>query len=102
MVSTKVVVGAATASKLQASSSSMAPNPGKATILALGHGFPQQLVMQDYVVDGFMRNTNCDDPELKEKLTRLCKTTTVKTRYVVMSEEILKSYPSWRMRGSRQ
>ena len=52
--------------------SSMAPNPGKATILALGHAFPQQLVMQDYVVDGFMKNTNCDDPELKEKLTRLC------------------------------
>jgi len=52
--------------------SSMAPNPGKATILALGHAFPQQLVMQDYVVDGFMKNTNCDDQELKEKLTRLC------------------------------
>uniref|UniRef100_A0A0D9WXX5 Chalcone synthase n=1 Tax=Leersia perrieri TaxID=77586 RepID=A0A0D9WXX5_9ORYZ len=83
----------ATASKQASSTSSMAPNPGKATILALGHAFPQQLVMQDYVVDGFMRNTNCDDPELKEKLTRLCKTTTVKTRYVVMSEEILRSYP---------
>lgn len=53
-------------------SSMLAPNPGKATILALGHAFPQQLVMQDYVVDGFMKNTNCDDPELKEKLTRLC------------------------------
>ncbi|EAZ39507.1 hypothetical protein OsJ_23944 [Oryza sativa Japonica Group] len=103
--------------------SSMAPNPGKATILALGHAFPQQLVMQDYVVDGFMRNTNCDDPELKEKLTRLCtvpdpnliicsykyiystiielacKTTTVKTRYVVMSEEILKSYPELAQEG---
>lgn len=52
--------------------SSIAPTPGKATILALGHAFPQQLVMQDYVVDGFMRNTKCDDPELKEKLTRLC------------------------------
>ena len=53
-------------------SSMLAPNPGKAMILALGHAFPQQLVMQDYVVDGFMKNTNCDDPELKEKLTRLC------------------------------
>ncbi|PUZ69356.1 hypothetical protein GQ55_2G101500 [Panicum hallii var. hallii] len=79
--------------------SSMAPNPGKATILALGHAFPQQLVMQDYVVDGFMKNTNCDDPELKEKLTRLCKTTTVKTRYVVMSEEILRSYPELAQEG---
>ncbi|KAL6611372.1 hypothetical protein ACP70R_039300 [Stipagrostis hirtigluma subsp. patula] len=77
----------------------MAPNPGKATILALGHAFPQQLVMQDYVVDGFMKNTNCDDPELKEKLTRLCKTTTVKTRYVVMSEEILRNYPELAQEG---
>lgn len=61
-----------TPSNKHAASSMLAPNPGKATILALGHAFPQQLVMQDYVVDGFMKNTNCDDPELKEKLTRLC------------------------------
>ncbi|GJN07700.1 hypothetical protein PR202_ga25553 [Eleusine coracana subsp. coracana] len=80
-------------STMMKQASSMVPTPGKATILALGHAFPQQLVMQDYVVDGFMRNTKCDDPELKEKLTRLCQTTTVKTRYVVMSEEILKNYP---------
>ncbi|KAF8690756.1 hypothetical protein HU200_041141 [Digitaria exilis] len=86
-----------TATSKQASS--MAPNPGKATILALGHAFPQQLVMQDFVVDGFMKNTNCDDPELKEKLTRLCKTTTVKTRYVVMSDEILKNYPELAQEG---
>jgi hypothetical protein len=50
----------------------LAPNPGKATILALGHAFPQQLVMQDYFVDGFMRNTHCDDPVIREKLNRLC------------------------------
>lgn len=36
---------------------------------------------------------NCDNPELKQKLARLCKTTTVKTRSVVMLEEILKKYP---------
>lgn len=64
--------GMDTTSNKHAPSSMLAPNPGKATILALGHAFPQQLVMQDYVVDGFMKNTNCDDPELKEKLTRLC------------------------------
>ncbi|OEL24539.1 Type III polyketide synthase B [Dichanthelium oligosanthes] len=92
----KTMVSNTTANK---QGSSMAPNPGKATILALGHAFPQQLVMQDYVVDGFMKNTNCDDPELKEKLTRLCKTTTVKTRYVVMSEEILKNYPELAQEG---
>ncbi|KAK8463731.1 hypothetical protein PHAVU_011G026000 [Phaseolus vulgaris] len=68
-------------------------NPGKATILALGKAFPPQLVMQEFLVDGYFRSTNCDNPELKQKLTRLCKTTTVKTRYVVMSEEILIKYP---------
>ena len=48
------------------------PNPGKATILAIGKAFPQQLVMQEYLVDGYFKTTNCDDPELKQKLTRLC------------------------------
>ncbi|KAJ4785550.1 Chalcone synthase [Rhynchospora pubera] len=72
---------------------------GNATILALGKAFPQQLVMQDYLVDGFFKSTNCTDHELKQKLTRLCKTTTVKTRYVVMSEEILKNYPELATEG---
>lgn len=48
--------------------------PGKATILALGKAFPSQLVMQEFLVDGYFRNTNCDDPDLKRKLTRLCDT----------------------------
>uniref|UniRef100_A0ACD5TZ53 Uncharacterized protein n=1 Tax=Avena sativa TaxID=4498 RepID=A0ACD5TZ53_AVESA len=98
MVSTDVDTMAA--KKQQATTCCLAPNPGKATILALGHAFPQQLVMQDYFVDGFMRNTHCNDPEIKEKLTRLCKTTTVKTRYVVMSDEILKSCPELALEGS--
>ncbi|KAJ4716717.1 putative Chalcone synthase [Melia azedarach] len=75
------------------------PGTGKATILSLGKAFPHQLVMQEFLVDGYFRNTNCDDPELKQKLTRLCKTTTVKTRYVVMSEEILKKYPELAVEG---
>ncbi|CAI9764356.1 unnamed protein product [Fraxinus pennsylvanica] len=74
-------------------------NPRKATILALGKAFPHQLVMQEFLVDGYFKNTNCDDPELKLKLTRLCKSTTVKTRYVVMSEEILKKYPELAVEG---
>ncbi|XP_057746175.1 type III polyketide synthase B [Arachis stenosperma] len=74
-------------------------NPGKATILALGKAFPHQLVMQEYLVDGYFRDTNCDDLELKQKLSRLCKTTTVKTRYVVMSEEILRKYPELALEG---
>ncbi|KAJ6897381.1 hypothetical protein NC651_023292 [Populus alba x Populus x berolinensis] len=74
-------------------------NPGKATILALGKAFPHQLVMQEFLVDGYFKNTNCDDLELKQKLTRLCKTTTVKTRYVVMSDELLKKYPELAIEG---
>ncbi|RWW76387.1 hypothetical protein BHE74_00015527 [Ensete ventricosum] len=67
---------------------------GKATnILALGKAFPKQLVMQDLLVDGYFRNTNCTDPDLKKKLARLCKTTTVKTRYLVMCDEILQNHP---------
>ncbi|CAN1783313.1 Type III polyketide synthase B [Linum perenne] len=80
-------------------SSTRKASPGKATILALGKAFPHQLVMQEFLVDGYFKNTNCDDPELKEKLTRLCKTTTVKTRYVVMSDEILKQYPELALEG---
>ncbi|ONK71417.1 uncharacterized protein A4U43_C04F8340 [Asparagus officinalis] len=74
-------------------------NKGKACILALGKAFPHQIVMQDYLVDGYFKNTNCEDPELKQKLARLCKTTTVKTRYVVMSEEILNKYPELAKEG---
>ncbi|KAK4340435.1 hypothetical protein RND71_041897 [Anisodus tanguticus] len=74
-------------------------NSGNANILALGKAFPHQLVMQEFLVDGYFKNTNCDDPELKQRLTRLCKTTTVKTRYVVMSEEILKKYPELTVEG---
>ncbi|XP_075488660.1 type III polyketide synthase B [Primulina tabacum] len=74
-------------------------SPEKAVILAIGKAFPHQLVMQEFLVDGYFKNTNCDDPDLKQKLTRLCKTTTVKTRYVVMSEEILKKYPELAIEG---
>ncbi|GAB2225233.1 hypothetical protein Droror1_Dr00006024 [Drosera rotundifolia] len=75
-------------------------NPGKATILALGKAFPHQLIMQEFLVDGYFKNINCDNIELKEKLTRLCRTTTVKTRYVVMCEEILKKHPELAIEGS--
>lgn len=54
------------------SGSSKKANPGKATILALGKAFPHQLVMQEFLVDGYFKNTNCDNPDLKQKLARLC------------------------------
>ncbi|KAK1297457.1 Chalcone synthase A [Acorus calamus] len=71
--------------------------PGKATVLALGKAFPHQLIMQELLVDAYFKNTKCDDPNLKQKLTR--KSTTVKTRYVVMSEDMLNKYPELAIEG---
>ncbi|KAG6410844.1 hypothetical protein SASPL_128914 [Salvia splendens] len=71
----------------------------KAIILGLGKAFPHQLVLQDFLVDAYFKITNRHDPDLKQKLVRLCKTTSVKTRYVVMSEEILAQYPELAMEG---
>ncbi|KAJ0803275.1 putative chalcone/stilbene synthase, polyketide synthase, type III, thiolase [Helianthus annuus] len=76
------------------------PTPGKATVLAIGKAFPSQLVPQDCLVEGYFRDTNCADFAMKEKLARLCKTTTVKTRYTVMSKEILDKYPELATEGS--
>ncbi|XP_075478377.1 type III polyketide synthase A-like [Primulina tabacum] len=74
--------------------------PGKATVLAIGKAFPSQVVPQDCLVEGYIRDTKCDDLAIKEKLERLCKTTTVKTRYTVMSKEILDKYPELTTEGS--
>ncbi|CAO2826762.1 unnamed protein product [Amaranthus hypochondriacus] len=74
--------------------------PGKATVLAIGKAFPKQLIPQSHLVEGFIRDTNCHDQVIKEKLERLCKTTTVKTRYTVMSREILNEYPELATEGS--
>ncbi|RZC67655.1 hypothetical protein C5167_011340 [Papaver somniferum] len=73
---------------------------GKATVLALGKAFPAQLIPQDCLVEGYFRATHCDDPAIKEKLERLCKNTTVKTRYTVMSQEILDKYPELAEEGT--
>ncbi|KAK9274097.1 hypothetical protein L1049_018911 [Liquidambar formosana] len=76
------------------------PTPGKATVLAMGKAFPSQLIPQDRLVEGYFRDTKCEDLAIKEKLERLCKTTTVKTRYTVMSKEILDKYPELVTEGS--
>ncbi|MCO5551928.1 hypothetical protein L7F22_005435 [Adiantum nelumboides] len=76
------------------------PTSGKAAILAFGKAFPSIEVKQEYLAEGYLRDTNCDDPVLKAKLERLCKSTTVKTRYVVMSPEILAKYPELTVEGA--
>lgn len=50
-----------------------APAPGKATVLALGKAFPKQVIPQEHLVEGFIRDTKCEDVSIKEKLERLCK-----------------------------
>ncbi|KAG8391558.1 hypothetical protein BUALT_Bualt01G0200100 [Buddleja alternifolia] len=86
--------------KLFPSQARRVPTPGKATVLAIGKAFPSQLVPQDCLVEGFIRDTKCDDLVIKEKLERLCKTTTVKTRYTVMSKEVLDKYPELATEGT--
>ncbi|KHN05473.1 Chalcone synthase D [Glycine soja] len=73
-------------------------NPGKATILALGKAFPHQLVMQEYLVDRYSQTVTILNSS-RSSLDFVSKTTTVKTRYVVMSEEILKKYPELAAEG---
>ncbi|OVA08642.1 Chalcone/stilbene synthase [Macleaya cordata] len=72
---------------------------GKATVLAIGKAFPSQLIPQECLVEGYFRDTECQDPAIKEKLERLCKNTTVKTRYTVMCKEILDKYPELAKEG---
>ncbi|VVB06765.1 unnamed protein product [Arabis nemorensis] len=75
-------------------------NPGKATLLALGKAFPANVVSQDNLVEEYLREIKCDDPSVKDKLQHLCKTTTVQTRYTVMSGETLHKYPELAVEGS--
>ncbi|KAL3743767.1 type III polyketide synthase A [Eucalyptus grandis] len=86
--------------KPRPASTRRSPTPGKATILAIGKAFPSQVIPQECLVEGFIRDTKCEDASIKEKLERLCKTTTVKTRYTVMSKEILDKYPELVREGS--
>ncbi|KAH0933295.1 hypothetical protein HID58_010412 [Brassica napus] len=75
-------------------------NQGKATVLALGKAFPSNVVSQENLVEEYLREIKCDDPSIKEKLQHLCKTTTVKTRYTVMSSETMQKYPELATEGS--
>ncbi|KAI9182180.1 hypothetical protein LWI28_022859 [Acer negundo] len=74
--------------------------PGKAAVLAIGKAFPHQMIPQECLVEGYIRDTKCEDVSIKEKLERLCKTTTVKMRYTVMSKEILDKYPELATEGT--
>uniref|UniRef100_A0A804LBK0 Chalcone synthase n=1 Tax=Musa acuminata subsp. malaccensis TaxID=214687 RepID=A0A804LBK0_MUSAM len=68
---------------------------GPATILAIGTANPRNLVDQLAYPDFYFRVTNADDrQELKDKFKRICKTSTVKRRFIHLNEEILKANPT--------
>jgi hypothetical protein len=48
------------------------PTPGRAAVFAFGRAFPAQEVKQELLTEGYLRDTNCNDPVLKAKLERLC------------------------------
>jgi Chalcone and stilbene synthases, N-terminal domain len=45
----------------------------KAMVLALGKAFPDNVLLQENLVDGFLHDTKSEDPVMREKLERLCK-----------------------------
>lgn len=46
---------------------------GKAMLLALGKGFPDQVLPQEKVAESYLQESSCDDPATRAKLQRLCK-----------------------------
>ncbi|CAM6112420.1 unnamed protein product [Calypogeia fissa] len=75
--------------------------PGRATVLAIGRAVPDQVVHQEELAARFLKDMNCDqDPKVVAKLQRLCTNTTVKTRYSVMNEQMLRENPSFLVDGA--
>ncbi|PWZ22749.1 Type III polyketide synthase A [Zea mays] len=44
---------------------------GKAMLLALGKGFPDQVLPQEKVAESYLQESSCDDPDTRAKLERL-------------------------------
>ncbi|CAI9271324.1 unnamed protein product [Lactuca saligna] len=68
---------------------------GPATILAIGTATPPTCVLQSTYPESYFRVTKSDHmKELKEKFRRMCDKSTIKTRYMYLTEEILKDKPN--------
>ncbi|KAJ3702240.1 hypothetical protein LUZ61_005945 [Rhynchospora tenuis] len=71
---------------------------GLATVLAIGTAVPPVCVPQDTFPDFYFRVTNSEHlTELKDKMARICKGSTIKQRYVGMlanDGEIFKKHPN--------
>ncbi|KAL0924140.1 hypothetical protein M5K25_004948 [Dendrobium thyrsiflorum] len=68
---------------------------GPATVLAIGTATPPNVVYQDDYPDYYFRITNSEHlTELKEKFKRMCNKSMIRTRYMHLTEEILKENPN--------
>ncbi|NP_001306743.1 chalcone synthase-like [Pyrus x bretschneideri] len=68
---------------------------GPATVLAIGTSTPPNCVDQATYPDYYFRITNSEHKtELKEKFQRMCDKSMIKTRYMYLTEEILKENPT--------
>ncbi|CAH1436316.1 unnamed protein product [Lactuca virosa] len=68
---------------------------GPATILAIGTATPPTCVLQSTYPESYFRVTKSEHmKELKEKFRRMCDKSTIKTRYMRLTEEILKDKPN--------
>nr|Q9ZS41.1 RecName: Full=Chalcone synthase 1; AltName: Full=DcCHS1; AltName: Full=Naringenin-chalcone synthase 1 [Daucus carota]CAA07244.1 carrot chalcone synthase 1 [Daucus carota] len=69
---------------------------GPATVLAIGTATPPNCVDQSAYADYYFRITNSEDkPELKEKFRRMCEKSMINTRYMHLTEDLLKQNPSF-------
>ncbi|KAK3039443.1 hypothetical protein RJ639_029242 [Escallonia herrerae] len=67
---------------------------GPATIMAIGTANPANCIDQSTYPDFYFRITNSEHKtELKEKFKRMCEKSTIKKRYMYLTEEILKENP---------
>ncbi|KAL2652635.1 hypothetical protein R1flu_020763 [Riccia fluitans] len=81
--------------------SSKQPGPGKATVLAIGRAVPTMVVHQEGMAERYLRDINrIEEPGLLAKLERLCTNTTVKTRYTVITEEVIRNNPGFLVEGA--
>ncbi|XP_047953633.1 chalcone synthase-like [Salvia hispanica] len=68
---------------------------GPATVLAIGTANPSNCVDQSTFPDYYFRITNSEHmTDLKEKFKRICEKSTIKTRYMHLTEEYLKENPN--------
>lgn len=68
---------------------------GPATVLAIGRATPPNCFDQSTYPDFYFRLTNSEDKkELKQKFKRMCEKSMINTRYMFLTEELLKENPN--------